>query len=242
MSMSCSEVLGELPLHVGGDLESPAREQVARHLESCEGCRAALAGIERARQARLEHFEGVAADLPQASLWPGLRERLATEGLIHAPAGSANAAVSAVRAAGPAPTRGRLLRFLPVAAAAAGIFLLGFIARQQLGGSDPAGDGLSTPGAGAEPTVVEGTLPVADPTPARSDGRLRPVEPRGGTPLQPVDPASEYFDRRVQPFFGETALPFNALQPSRPASFGSASYDAASYGGQAPEERCDGVR
>ena len=141
MSMSCSEILGELPLYVGDDLELSVHESVDRHLESCEPCREALALASAARTARLEHYEGVGIGEPPVSLWPALRGQLVSEGWIHSqadtlghvPSGEVASPVVAIGngtvagRVGPQPS-GRLLRFLPLSAAAAGIFFLGILA------------------------------------------------------------------------------------------------------------------
>lgn len=101
MTMNCSEVLAELPLFVGGDLEAPGRDQVARHLEDCGSCIEALSAAAEARAVLVEHLERTAS-APSDSVWPALREELRAEGL--------------VRTGTSRPTRragGRLLRLVP---------------------------------------------------------------------------------------------------------------------------------
>jgi hypothetical protein len=100
----CAEVLGHLPLFVGGDLVASGTlepsegvaepgsgsdaslaigQAVERHLGRCEACRREL---ERAREARSVLLGMRAKPQPDVDLWPGIRAGLVASGLIREPA------------------------------------------------------------------------------------------------------------------------------------------------------------
>lgn len=103
---SCSDVLDQLPLFVGGDIEDQAALEVAAHLERCPACRAVEARAAEARAELLSVVEGeVRGGGP--NLWPGVRVGLQQAGLVADPAppralrrvlGAAGVAVLAVAA------------------------------------------------------------------------------------------------------------------------------------------------
>jgi len=229
MGIYCSEVLADLPLFVGGDLEAPSRDAVTMHLETCTPCRDALAQASSARSVLSEHLERTAAT-PSGSVWPDVRERLRAEGLIQ---GQPLAAASA--------GGGRLLRFLPHAAAAAALLVAGVLSGQWLNSTDgPAllpgpGGSRSVPqvpavsgdggGALAErspveegPRVGESVLhPMVDASPAVAE-----AETTGG--LRAVE-EGEALGGRASLFVEQpilTVTPFQANQ-MRMASFGQSS-------------------
>lgn len=69
----CSEVLANLPLFVGRDLEGSELEFCEAHLEDCADCRAELESAEAARTALLSLRD---EPLPKVDLWAGVRARL----------------------------------------------------------------------------------------------------------------------------------------------------------------------
>lgn len=195
MTMNCSEVRAELPLFVGGDLEAPARDLLARHLEGCTPCAEALAAASEARAALVEHLE-CAASTPSASVWPGVREALRSEGLV-----STAAPKILTPAAPPTPGRGRLLRLAPFAAAAAAVVALALIPQQEDLPSPQPVVGLEEPQAGTPETA------------------LAEVRPGGG--LREVAP-SESLGGRAGLFIEQPLLPPAPFQSShlRMASYG----------------------
>lgn len=244
MLMNCSEVQGELPLYVGGDLEVPTNERVARHLKSCAVCSGVLDSIDEARVARLEHFESVADSGPSTSLWPGLRESLLAEGLIQGaePAVHELTPQPSPPVQAPLSAAGRLLRFLPMAAAAAGLFFLGTLFQGTLFQGEGPGGGVNSTG-GVVPAMVMDQSPTNDVQPIESTPAsnglargemLQPVE--RGSSLQPAGSAAEILSRRAQPFLGETVQPFNALRPIQGLN------NAASLRQHGNGMSCDGVR
>lgn len=195
-TMNCSEVLAELPLFVGGDLEAPGRDDLARHLEGCGPCREALAAAAEARAVLVEHLERTAS-APSASVWPALREELRAEGLVR-PAGAAE----------PARAAGRLLRFVPAAAAAAAVLALALLR------------GGDAPGPAPAPVVHREAAPAPSSTGLREvSPALAEARPAGG--LREVAP-SESLGGRAGLFVEEPLLPPAPFQSShmRMASFG----------------------
>lgn len=226
MGSQCSEVLADLPLYVGGDLEAPSRDAVAAHLDGCSPCRDALARASEARAVLSEHFERTAAT-PSASVWPELRERLRAEGLVHAPA-TPQAPVAAA-------TGGRLLRFLPHAAAAAALLFAGVLAGEWLrsGPVVPAPNGGAP--SGDVPSVAVESDRLAEP--GRGESVLRPVEP-GGAAVAEVETPAEGGLRAVDAgeSLGERASLFDA-QPIRPFTpFQASQLRMASYGQPSPQQ------
>lgn len=222
MEIHCSEVLADLPLFVGGDLEAPSRDGVAEHFEGCAPCRDALTRASAARSALSEHMERTAAT-PSDSVWPALRERLRVEGLVH---GQPLVAASSGGA-------GRLLRFLPHAAAAAALLAAGVLSGQWLNSGEglPLSPGANiarpdTPAPAVRGPIAEGPKvgetsiqPVAPSNPAVAEAEvgpaagLRAVE--DGEALR--DRASLFVDQPILTF-----TPFQANQ-MRMASFGQRS-------------------
>ncbi len=135
----CSDVHALLPLHVGGDLEEQARGGVEEHLAGCGTCRDSLQRAREARAALLGLREAVAG--PGPDLWPGIRAALDLSG------------TAPVREAASRWTGGRILRWRPIAttAAAAAVFLIGWMAW------GPAGAGTPDGAPGASPAIAEGT-------------------------------------------------------------------------------------
>lgn len=79
---SCAEIRANLPLYVGGDLDasvlSSVSERMMEHLKGCDACGEALEAAEAARAALVDVRTPDAPDL-----WPGVRARMQSEGLLH---------------------------------------------------------------------------------------------------------------------------------------------------------------
>jgi hypothetical protein len=230
MSINCLEAQGELPLFVGGDLESPGRERVAQHLESCGVCRAALAQAERARSALGAEFERGAAGFPRASAWPLLRARLLAEGLLRssslpgAPGWPQVAAMPAAR-----PVR-RLWRFASLAAAAAALFLFGTFAGRLFGTAPVPLDGPLN-GPLNRPLDMQGSAgSLVLETPRLADGSAeavisQPAALRRVEPLREVLSADDVMSYRARRFYEQPSPAFNAFAPSgggSPAGYSNA--------------------
>ncbi len=230
MGIHCSEVLADLPLYVGGDLEAPSRDALATHLEGCSPCRDALADSSSARAALSEHFERTAAT-PSGSVWPELRERLCAEGLIQ----------GQPLAVAPAGGGGRLLRFLPHMAAAAALLVAGVLSGQWLNSANgPAlvpGPGMASPTPQSPTPSLDAGGALAGRTPVEQSPKV------GESALQPMVDASpavagadlasglraveegEALGHRASLFVEQpilTVTPFQANQ-MRMASFGQSS-------------------
>lgn len=205
MKMNCMEAQAELPLFVGGDLESPGRERVAEHLESCEDCSVALARAAEARAALTEQLE-LTASSPVASAWPDLRERLLSEGLLVGATASASTPLTTAPVTAP---RGRLLQFVSATAAAAGLLLLGSVAGRWYAQSSSVGDAGPS---NAVPSIdsnalVEVSQPASG-TNANGSESLLPVNNSRG--LHEVENGESFAaDSRI--FYGERIQPFNAF-------------------------------
>ena len=78
-AIDCTETRSHLPLHAGGDLESPLAEVVREHLASCEPCAERMDAALRARRALLT-LRGGDSEPEVLDLWPGIRARLAEGG------------------------------------------------------------------------------------------------------------------------------------------------------------------
>jgi hypothetical protein len=172
MRMNCSEAQAELPLFVGGDLESSCHERVAVHLATCEPCRSALAGANDAREVLRVGLNKTAdlhgafvASSSEPSVWSGLRSQLHAEGLINVGSAQQPATVSekpgTASHAGPvapgdeAAPAGKLLFWFSRSAAAAGLLLLGGLAGQWWTGNSTS---TNSPGPGLIPTVRSSPL------------------------------------------------------------------------------------
>ncbi len=68
MDMKCPEIQDHLSAWLDGELAPEVAAGVARHLESCAGCRRELA--------QLEALEAALGSLPDAALPPGLPEKV----------------------------------------------------------------------------------------------------------------------------------------------------------------------
>lgn len=66
----------ELSAHLDGDLEAPARDRLAAHLEACPECREVVGEL-RLLSERLDRHPDPA---PPRDLWPGVAERIRGEG------------------------------------------------------------------------------------------------------------------------------------------------------------------
>ena len=146
---NCAEIENSLPLFVGGDLEAPAMDEVARHLEQCPACHEREAAARSARELLLSAL--AMSERKGPALWPGVRAGLVREGVLQP-----EAPVAAVR--GP-----RRLRLVPYAAAAAALVCCFWLARDVFDG-DANDGGHQTP----SPIVEnrETVLPVAPTLPA----------------------------------------------------------------------------
>ncbi|MFT7486241.1 MAG: hypothetical protein ACI9F9_002096 [Candidatus Paceibacteria bacterium] len=199
MSMNCNEVQAELPLFVGGDLESPGREWVAEHLGNCDACGVVLGRAVDARALLTEHLEQTAS-IPTPSVWPDLRQSLLAEGLVH---GATNESALAPTTA---PARGRLLRFLPSMAAAAALMLLGSVAGRWF--SDPAS--FQNPAGPFEPTLVENGQGSGGARGASSTTTSETLPVKRAGMLEAIDPLNSFAsDARL--FQGEVSQPSSAF-------------------------------
>lgn len=134
----------QLQLYLGGELEPKERQWIEAQLEADGDCRAMLESATRARSAYLAHGSEAESELraEPLNLWPGIRARMQSEGLLDASNSGAFAAASSSReasAAGPdglahglahglagersAPLRGRILRFAGALSTAAALAL-----------------------------------------------------------------------------------------------------------------------
>ncbi len=224
---SCTEAQAELPLFVGGDLDSEVSKRVERHIEHCADCRDGLAAARTAHRVLHEYLVSPIVELHQPEIWSGVRAGLLERGLIRSPAGtSAPQARASYQGLQTPATAGRLLRLLPLAAAAAaGLFYLGLLAGRSgpmAPAFDPSGDPASQllvqdpPGPRAGSDLARETLPGALPL-----GTLAPLA-KGQLPL----------GLEAEPWLGE-ALPLH-LRPGAGAS-------AAGFQSPYPK-RADGVR
>jgi len=168
--MSCGEARDKLPLYVGGDLDPDVLDAVRGHLDLCGECARRAARTASARRVLQASFQGSEGDGTQPGLWPGIRARLHSEGLIR------NSERPVVEAPVPSVRRSRWgLALAPLAAAAVIAMIL-----QLSGGLEPDG-GIgphAIPAEGFEQPVAE-VLPVSEPmgrTPELG-GTLRFVDP-----------------------------------------------------------------
>ncbi len=161
-NLNCDDVLERLPLHVGEDLDADVQAAVTRHLERCEPCRAHERDAARARDVLRSTFDAEVVDAP--ALWPGIRAKLAEEGLLQPAASSAASLVPERRPV--------LLRrpFASVAAAAAVVAVFGFLFLLQ----------------GGEP---ETTVDVVDGQPAVTPAVFDPPTTPFDLPAGPADGA-----------------------------------------------------
>lgn len=169
---TCTEIENSLPLYVGGDLETLAAADVARHLETCVPCRASEAAARTARELLVSALELSQRRGPD--LWPGIRAALADQGVLQTPVERA-ASVATASTTTRAPARRRLLSYCAAAAAAV---LVGF----WLGRDAFVTPGPYQPGGGihgnSEPTLADNVVvpsplitPVANPNGLRLVGR-----------------------------------------------------------------------
>ncbi len=128
----------QLQLYLGGELELGERQWIEAQLEADENCRAMLESATRARSAYLAHGSAAESELraEPLDLWPGIRARMQSEGLLdsstsnalEAAASRQNSAADLLPSAGvpvdrPAPVRGRILRFAGMLSTAAALAL-----------------------------------------------------------------------------------------------------------------------
>jgi hypothetical protein len=128
---NCAEIENSLPLYVGGDLESPAMDEVASHLAECSAC----SGREEAARAARELMVSalVMSERKGPALWPGVRAGLVREGILQPEAALAT------------PRAPRRLRLVPYAAAAAALLIGFWLARDAFDGGGPYGNGPDVP-------------------------------------------------------------------------------------------------
>lgn len=199
-SIPCPEAQAHLPLYVGGDLEAPLAAVVAEHLEGCPTCAERREALDRARGALLGLATG-SERKEEVDLWPGIRARLAEEGVLEPVAGSESGVDRGdLKPALPRPTP--ILRFAPrVAVAAAAVLALAlwrpWVTPETTPATVPDGASLAL-----EDPVVPRVIPVANqlrpadpdlerlrPTarPFPTDGRVMPLgQPTGGRGLSAV--------------------------------------------------------
>lgn len=268
MRMNCSEAQAELPLFVGGDLESSCHERVAVHLETCEPCRSALAGANEAREVlraglnRTADLHGAfVASSAAPSVWSGLRDQLHAEGLIRTvsnaqPSTSSVATVTppvveaTVSANGstPAPA-GKLLFWVSRSAAAAALLMFGAVAGQMWNGgldSSPAGPGVgpmntSSPVVQGQPVGLNGSTGMLAEVAVPTPAALTPVEHPSSGGLQEVlrhEDTFLYSDQNTRYPHGRGYAPSNAFRNR------SGNTMVSGAGGALPAAtvRTDGVR
>lgn len=235
MRMNCYEAQAELPLFVGGDLESAVHERVAAHLESCISCRDALLAASESRDVLVAGLQQT-ADLHGAfvatsatpSVWPGLRDQLRSEGLIQTTAGDAVSTGTAIASGvggSPAPMpRGRLLHWVSTSAAAAVLLLFGAAAGQFWNGSGsnplPTGPIDQNQGHGASPvaSIPADSSEVILPVSAGNSGSLV-----GLTPVKSSAPGLTRVECDEDSFIRDS-LYFTGMEVQRSSPFpGSAS-------------------
>lgn len=151
--LSCAEYRAEIPLVVGGDLETEVLDLALAHLAGCEPCAVETARAARARDVLLgglatELASGLASG-PAPGLWPSIRAELTLPG----------ASVETERRGASQEVRGRLLPFpraLPGVAALAAAALLLLVVRPWQAEEPPLLD--LDPLVGANPAVGPGAL------------------------------------------------------------------------------------
>ncbi len=246
MRINCTETQAELPLFVGGDLESSVRDRVAAHLENCEPCRDVLLAASESRDILIAGLQQT-ADLHGAfvatsstpSAWPGLRDQLRAEGLIQTP----SAGLHSGSAGGTAPApRGRLLHFVQSTAAAAVLLLFGAVAGQFWNGSGSA-PLAPVEGGPLVHSPVSAPVPVLDGMSGTGPSALAKVIPAGdpGSSLKKLDCVEDSFTRDAIYLTGREIQPFSAFPSSaaRAVSFRGAAIPAPL---PAPTAAIDGVR
>lgn len=225
-----------MPLYVGADLDPQLAARVALHLESCEPCSELLLEASALSAARLEHFELAGSSGAEASLWPMVRDRLRSEGLVQPEL--------SLQTSSPAPA-GRLLHFFKMSAAAAGLLLVGSLTHRSIFPEQYRAGVENTPVTTdvrpvvATPTsernsstgselieMMSGSLAIADPMPLTEVG-----DPDcSGTPLRAMSPGEQTLTEQASPYYGEVVRPFN------PFLYGTgnnaASYNTNNIGGR----------
>jgi len=162
-AIDCNEARSHLPLFAGGDLEPPLDGVVREHLASCEPCAERLEAAAKARRALLS-LRGEDGPVGFVDLWPGIRARLAEEGLFER-----GRSVAREAAVTPVWNLARF-RLLTGAAAAAVLALLAWrpwVTIPSGVAGEPGGEAMMSVGDPAVPEPV--VLPVAN--------RLRRAEP-----------------------------------------------------------------
>jgi hypothetical protein len=177
----CNKIRPNLYLFLGGELEDGPRRGTEAHLADCSACRRELELALRSRDVYLSAAAAAVDDAKDIDLWPGIRSRMFSEGLLGA--GDPSGAV------GPGSARPRfsLLRPWGLAAAAAAAVLLALPYLDGPAQGERDGGGERRRAAESLPTLVDGASvihrpsvapnPVAgDPAPvASTEHRLRPV-------------------------------------------------------------------
>jgi anti-sigma factor RsiW len=162
----CAEIENSLPLFVGGDLDLPAADEVARHLAGCPACQERERAARKARELMVSAF--AMSERQGPALWPGVRAGLVREGVLQPQVLNA------------APRAPRRFRLVPLAAAAAAVLVGVWLARVGFDAGGPFGP--RTDGS-AEPIVVERITPAPHQTPVID---VQPVRLTNGDALHPV--------------------------------------------------------
>lgn len=218
-SSNCAEVQGEIPLYVGGDLESPALERLEQHLGLCPACRETLSRANEARDALRDHLGNPQIEASCPSHWPGIRSALVAEGILVEEGGTAPTGATGPRGIEPTAARpvrrGRLLRILPLAAAAAALFVLGMLT-DRLGSVSPGEASGVHPGGGGPIDEV-----VIDDGPATGDPIAERIEtPRPGVSLKPVPSGDDSLRSEALIWGGEVILDPRLQRGSRDGAAG----------------------
>jgi anti-sigma factor RsiW len=140
----CAEIENSLTLYVGGDLEAPAMDEVARHLAACPACTAHEKQARSARDTLVAAL--VMSERRGPELWPGVRAGLVREGVLQP-----QMELTQPRAA-------RRPRLVPYAAAAAALLIGFWLARDAFDTEAPVRPGPDQP-----PNLVERGVEPAPP-------------------------------------------------------------------------------
>jgi hypothetical protein len=203
----CSEIRPNLHLFLGGELDAGLQRGTEEHLAGCSSCRGELAVASRSREVYLACATATVDDSRDMDLWPGVRSRMFSEGLLGA--GSATAE----------DTAGRILRIGPwLKGGAAAAVLLAVSLLWRAGGAPdrPARDGAGPGVVGATP--VSERAAEADFGGRRADTGTNAVAGRGDL-LRPVLRGDESLAEREWKRIVEEARLGQLPHPSDPTLY-----------------------
>ena len=231
--IDCDGVRSNLYLYLGGELEAAPRGATAEHLSQCANCSEELAVASRARDVYLAAGQATLDDAADIDLWPGIRSRMFSEGLL----GAGGAHPSGVHPGGEVArsdraddtAAGRLpwMRSWPLAGAAAAAALLLFVPwlSQQFGGA-AVGVPTSVDGALAESAPIDTRPVVGGPAAVDASGRFTPlanaadpVRSQDGGLLRPVLRGQESLTEREWKRLVEEAQNGTNTYPQDPSRY-----------------------